>query len=137
MVGLLSRDEIETLLRRHRVGRLGCCLDDGPYVVPMNYAYDGIAIYAASGPGQKIDAMQAQPRVSFEIDEIDGAEIWRSVIAEGVYEELTNDGERSAAFDRLRMTWTGQASCNPAPPAGIIVFRIRLLEKTGRFGREQ
>src|SRR5687768_17480026 len=101
MVGLLSQDEIEALLRRCRIGRIGCCVDEQPYVVPVSYAYDGSAVYSISGPGRKIDAMRAQPRVCFEVEEIDessGSVNWRSVIADGVYEELTEDNGRRAAL---------------------------------------
>ena len=139
MVGLLSQDEIEALLRRHRIGRIGCCIDDCPYVVPVNYAYDGSAVYVISGPGRKIDAMRADPRVCFEIDEVDevdGATVWRSVIADGVYMELTDDGGRRAALTLLGMNSSGSPSAGLATPAGMIIFRIDLTERSGRFGRE-
>jgi nitroimidazol reductase NimA-like FMN-containing flavoprotein (pyridoxamine 5'-phosphate oxidase superfamily) len=139
MVGLLSEDEIEALLRRRRIGRIGCCVEDRPYVVPVNYAYDGAAVYVLSGPGRKIDAMRTQPRVCFEVEDIDesaGAVDWRSVIADGVYEELTCDAERRAALTLLGMICPGSPTCVPVIPAGMIVFRIDLTEKTGHFGRE-
>ncbi len=139
MVGLLSQDEIEALLRRRRIGRIGSCVGDRPYVVPVNYAYDGAAVYVVSGPGRKIDAMRGQPQVCFEVEEIDesgGAVDWRSVIADGVYTELTDDGERRAALTLLGTICPESPTCMPVIPAGMIVFRIDLTEKTGRFGRE-
>jgi nitroimidazol reductase NimA-like FMN-containing flavoprotein (pyridoxamine 5'-phosphate oxidase superfamily) len=135
MVGQLSSEETENLLRRHSVGRIGCYANDRPYVVPINFAYDGTAVYAASGPGRKIDAMRAHPRVSFEIDEIDGAGIWRSVIADGIYEELTCECARSDAMRRLGQSGVGATPCGLEVSGNIVVFRIHLLEKTGRFGR--
>jgi nitroimidazol reductase NimA-like FMN-containing flavoprotein (pyridoxamine 5'-phosphate oxidase superfamily) len=139
MVGLLSQDEIEALLRRRRIGRIGCCIDERPYIVPVNYAYDGSAVYVISGPGRKIDAMRAQPRVCFEVEDIDesaGAMDWRSVIADGVYEELTDDEGRRAALALLGKICAGASSCMPVIPTGMIVFRIDLIQKAGRFGRE-
>ena len=139
MVGLLSQDEIEALLRRCRVGRIGCCIDDRPYVVPVNFAYDGSAVYVVSGPGRKIDAMRADPGVCFEVDEIDesaGALDWRSVIADGVYVELTDDDGRRAALTLLGKICPDSPSCMPVNSAGMIIFRIELTEKSGRFGRE-
>jgi uncharacterized protein len=140
MVGLLNQDEIEALLRRCRIGRVGCCVDDRPYVVPVDYAYDGTAVYVASGQGRKIEAMRAQPRVCFEVDEVDeahGTVVWRSVIADGVYDELTADGARRAALTLLGKICGDSPSCMPVIPAGVIVFRIELTEKAGRFGREE
>jgi uncharacterized protein len=133
---MLDQEEIETLLKRQNLGRLACCAGDRPYVVPINYHYDGSNIYAASGPGTKIDAMRVHPRVCFEIDQVDDLGTWRSVVADGVYEELTDDAERSATLSKLRMSWDGQSSSRTICPAGIIVFRIHVHEKSGRFMRE-
>ena len=134
MVGLLSPEEIESVLRRHRVGRIGCLLEDRPYVVPVNYGYDGVAIYVASADGQKIDAMRARPRVCFQVDEIEGTAMWRSVVADGVYEELTCDCERRNALKQIAQAGTAGRPCGLDPSDEIILFRIRLTEKSGRFG---
>jgi nitroimidazol reductase NimA-like FMN-containing flavoprotein (pyridoxamine 5'-phosphate oxidase superfamily) len=139
MVGLLSQDETEALLRRRRIGRICCCVDERPYVVPVNYAYDGSAVYVLSAPGRKIDAMRGQPQVCFEVEEIDesgGAVGWRSVIADGIYTELTDDGERRVALTLLGKICPESATCMPVIPLGMIIFRIDLIEKAGRFGRE-
>jgi nitroimidazol reductase NimA-like FMN-containing flavoprotein (pyridoxamine 5'-phosphate oxidase superfamily) len=102
-------------------------LDDRPYVVPTNYVYDGAAIYAASGRGQKIDAMRTRPRVCLEVDEVDGSAAWRSVIARGVYEELTDDSQRRAALSRLGLVWQCGRTCeSPLPaPTQHLVARSR------------
>src|SRR5215831_3536175 len=96
----LPPDEIEELLRTAIVGRIACCAhgiegnDGRPYVVPLAYGYDGEAIYAHSGVGRKIRTMRAQPLVSVEVDEAEASDRWRSVIAEGVYEELSDPAAR-------------------------------------------
>lgn len=62
--------ECEALLRRAGVLRLGLADDDGPYVVPVNFGYDGGRLYV-HGPleGRRIEAVRANPRVCFEADE--------------------------------------------------------------------
>jgi hypothetical protein len=83
--------------------------------------------------------MRAQPRVCFEVEDIDesaGAMDWRSVIADGVYEELTDDEGRRTALALLGKICAGSSSCMPVIPTGMIVFRIDLIQKAGRFGRE-
>lgn len=136
MVGNLSTDEIEAMLKRHRVGRLACSANDRPYVVPINYVYDRNHVYAYSTVGRKIEVMREQPLVCFEVDEIDQPSAWRSIVAEGVYEELREEPERTDALRRL----VGAGS--PVPPGlngsglgSAVVFRIRLTEKSGRFER--
>ena len=121
-----------------RIRRIGCWVDDRPYVVPVNYAYDGSAVYVLSGPGRKIDAMREQPRVCFEVEEIDesgGAVDWRSVMADGVYTELT-DAERRTALTLLGKICPGSPTCMPVILPSMIIFRIDLNERTGRLGRE-
>ena len=52
VIGIMTADEIEDTLRRHRIGRIGCSVGDRPYVVPINYAYDGALVYAFSASGR-------------------------------------------------------------------------------------
>ena len=137
MIGTLSADEIEAMLRRHRMGRIACSANDRPYVVPINYAYDGAHIYAYSTLGRKIDVMREQPLVCFEIDEIDAPASWRSVVAEGRYEEIVDEEERDAAIHRLAGSGTGLVArgMNGNGLQRLVVFRVRLTEKSGRFER--
>jgi len=38
---LETRREMEALLREETIGYLGLAMDGAPYVVPLNYAYEG------------------------------------------------------------------------------------------------
>src|SRR3990170_1690559 len=94
-IHVLPNDEIEDLLHNAIVGRIACCAhgasgDGRPYLVPLAYGYDGNSIYAHSGPGRKLDLMRAEPRVTFEVDEAAAPDWWRSVIAEGTFEEIAD-----------------------------------------------
>jgi nitroimidazol reductase NimA-like FMN-containing flavoprotein (pyridoxamine 5'-phosphate oxidase superfamily) len=135
MIGVMSHEEVEATLRRHRVGRIGCSANDRPYVVPITYAYDGTYVYGYSALGRKIEVMREQPLVCFEVDEIDGDASWRSVIAEGMYEELADDEGRRAVLERLA-PGNGQVVPRTTNGAGrSVVFRLRLTERSGRFER--
>jgi uncharacterized protein len=131
----LPPEEIERLLRTAIVGRIACCghgIDGGdgrPYVVPLAYGYDGGAIYAHSGVGRKIRMMRAQPLVAIEVDEAEATDRWRSVIAEGIYEELIDP----AARDRALAIIYPEPCERPLLDAQTIVYRIRLTAKSGRF----
>jgi nitroimidazol reductase NimA-like FMN-containing flavoprotein (pyridoxamine 5'-phosphate oxidase superfamily) len=134
VIQVLPPQEIEELLRNSIVGRIACCghglIGDGrPYVVPLAYGYDGDAIYAHSGPGRKLDFMRAEPRVSFEVDTTEAPDRWRSVIAEGTFEEIGDLVEREHA---LRTIYRPPA---PIPNLGAmtVVFRIRLTLRSGRY----
>ena len=137
MIGTLAPTEIERLLHQHRIGRLAVSAEDHPFIVPIAYAYDGECLYGYSMNGRKIQTMRAQPRVCFEIDEIDSPSSWRSVVAEGVYEELATDAERRAAIRRLAGIDADlvPVGLNGHGPHHIVLFRIRLATKSGRFER--
>lgn len=134
VIRILSAEEIEELLHTAIVGRIACCahgaLGDGrPYLVPLAYGYDGDAIYAHSGPGRKLDLMRAEPRVTFEVDEAEASDRWRSVIAEGEFEEIDDPSERSLA---LRVIYPPPLEI-PELGSQTVVFRILLTTRSGRF----
>jgi nitroimidazol reductase NimA-like FMN-containing flavoprotein (pyridoxamine 5'-phosphate oxidase superfamily) len=131
---VLGDEEIERLLSTALVGRIACCATefDGearPFLVPLAYGYDGESAYAVSGPGRKIAVMRAQPLVSFEVDEASAEDRWQSVIADGLFEELTSDDDRGLAHRVL----FGENSAQPPFSDDQIVYRLRLTRKTGRF----
>ena len=71
-----SRD-MELLLERMAVGRLAVTTEDGPYIVPVNYLFSEGAIYIHSGQtGRKIEALQADSRVCFLVDEVGPQVVW-------------------------------------------------------------
>lgn len=131
MIGLMSDAEIDALLARHHVGRLGCTANDRPYIVPINYAYDGASIYCYSAPGRKIDVMREQPLVAFQVDEIESDSSWRSVVIEGRYQELSGR-EREAAIVRIANN-NGLVARSLNSIDRIVVYRIKLDERSGRF----
>ena len=135
MIGLLAPDEIESMLYRHHVGRLGCSANDRPYVVPINYGYDGACLYGWATIGRKIEVMREQPLVCFEVDEVQGPTNWRSVLAEGLYEELTDERERRAALVLLDGQGPGLVPRALDASTRIVIFRIRLTDRSGRFER--
>ncbi len=133
VIGILSPDEIEALLRRNRIGRLAVCTASFPYVVPVNIVYDGHVVYSSSGPGQKIDIMRSQPNVTLLVDEIESPSQWQSVIVEGVYEELSCAAERRKGMATLLAASSRLAPKGLSAEPGLILYRIVPVRKSGRF----
>jgi nitroimidazol reductase NimA-like FMN-containing flavoprotein (pyridoxamine 5'-phosphate oxidase superfamily) len=78
--------------------------------------------------------MREQPVVCFEVDEIDSDSSWRSVLVEGRYEEIEDEGLRREALHRLATDEKKQV----VPPAlegvdHVVIFRIRMTACSGRF----
>lgn len=88
---LMETEAVNEILEKGSNGILACIGDQGyPYAVPVNYVYHNGKIYFHSGKeGHKIDAIQANPKVSFAVvgeDTIVSKEYtsyFRSVIAFG------------------------------------------------------
>lgn len=129
---VLDPASIEDLLANALVGRIACAspeINDGrPTIVPLAYGYDGEAAYAVGPVGQKIRIMRVQPLVSFEVDEAEAEDRWRSAVAEGVYEELIAQDEREVG---LRVIFGDRE--RPRIPDTHVVYRLRFTAKTGRF----
>lgn len=66
----MPADEVEALLRRAQVLRLGMVDADGPYVVPLNFGYEDGRLYVhGAREGRRIAAIAYDSRVCFEVDE--------------------------------------------------------------------
>jgi|SRR5687767_3541475 len=136
MFGRLSEEEAGTLLAEKGVGRLGCVVDGGPYVVPINYHLENGSIYSHSLPGLKISALRSNPRACLQVDEIASDLQWRSVLAFGNFEEITNSTERAEVLNKLlqrhpMLTPVESTIVQDGAPPPVIVFRIRIDRITG------
>ncbi|HZQ22216.1 MAG TPA: pyridoxamine 5'-phosphate oxidase family protein [Terriglobales bacterium] len=84
----MDEKDCRAVLQRAALGRLGCSLDNQPYVVPVYFAYEAGYLYSFSTLGQKIDWMRSNPKVCLQVDEMTSDAEWASVIANGRYQEL-------------------------------------------------
>ena len=133
MIEELSEGEIEAFLRRQLIGRVGCHALGRTYVVPVIYVWDGGYVYVQSIEGRKIRMMRANPEVCFEVDEYEPDGSWRSVIVDGIFEELEG-GAAEAALALLVERFVGRRREATAHAAGRkpVAFRIRCTRATGR-----
>ncbi len=150
MLGEMTNEQIERLLRSEMIGRIGCYSGGKVYVVPVTYAYDGGFVYAHSGEGRKVQMMRQNPQVCFEVEHIDNMANWQSVIVDGTFEELVGEEasramellmERFLPFmgatsETLSVSHPAENESGHAVKSGnhqAVVYRIRLAERTGRY----
>lgn len=146
MLGVLDVYEIEEVLANHYIGHIGCHADDVTYVVPVSYAYHDDCVYGHTEEGKKIRMMRKNPRVCFQVEDMKDMANWKSVVAWGEYQELTEPAERRMALEKLmgrHLPYIASRTARFSPdwpfsPEDLnnikgIVYRIRLEEKTGRF----
>ena len=132
----LSEDESRGVLNAARVARLGCIVEGGPYIVPINCYFEDGCAYSHSLPGLKISALRDNPSACLQVDEVESDIHWRSVLAFGKYEEISNPNERSKTLGKLlhrfpMLTPVESAIAEDAGPPPVIVYRIRINKITG------
>lgn len=144
----LSADLCSTIIEKNRAARLGCSFEHRPYVVPIFYAYaDGYA-YAFTLPGRKLETMRANPRVALLVEEGGEGRGWRSVLAEGSFEELPDRIGHKRLRDRAwsllsrHVDWWEPGALKPVAPmqaehAYHVFFRVHLEQMSGREAVEK
>lgn len=146
MLGELTREQSEHVLRSEMVGRIGCYANGKVYIVPVTYVFHNNFIYAHSKEGLKIRIMRRNVKVCFEVESRENIRNWRSVVLWGKYEELTTLAEQKKAMkilsDRL-LPFALSESLKPVghvgPPHHVekehkpVVYRISIDEISGRY----
>ncbi len=116
---------------------------------PITYVYEHGAIIGQSTRGLKLQMMQENPHVCFEVDAMEDLGNWRSVIAWGKFEELHgSDADHAMAVLLARLLPLTATSQTSHPPKDLthqhraqlgelaaVVYRILLSEMTGRYER--
>ena len=132
----MSALEINDFVLQQRVGRVGCHADGVTYVVPVIFAWENDSFYVYTTEGQKVTMMRQNSRVCFEMDEYFADGGWRSVIVQGVYEELHDEDAARALrilTDRLSPASGAQREARDRSEGRApVAFRIRAQEMTGR-----
>lgn len=137
----IDEKECQAVLERASIGRLGCALENQPYVVPVHFAYDSDCLYIFSTLGQKVEWMRANPQVCLQVDEITSQSQWVSVIANGNYQELSEPQHsveiaHARTLLQKRNTWWLNPMAErrkdvPDESIAPLFFRIRIDSLTG------
>ncbi|MDO8055892.1 MAG: pyridoxamine 5'-phosphate oxidase family protein [Candidatus Hermodarchaeota archaeon] len=88
----MSSAEIAQFLTCARVGRLGLCINNEPYIIPLGFVYHkGQIAFHSCVEGIKMKTLEHNPRVCFEVDEtLSDASMYKSVIIYGVAKILSD-----------------------------------------------
>lgn len=121
-IGVMTPDECWDMLRSHEFGRLAFHLAGEVHLTPINYAVDHDTLLFRTAEGSKLLAVEMNPDVAFEIDEVD-EEHASSVVVRGNARHLGEDEEHRAENVPLR-PWV--------PTLKYDVVEIRPTELSGR-----
>jgi len=108
---VLSRDECLRLLSGARTGRVGFHAGALPFVLPVTFAVDDLAIVVGVRVGSQLDDATRDAVVAFEADDIDPSEgtAW-SVSVTGVTSDITDPTELAHVRSLGLGDWTGGAT---------------------------
>lgn len=146
----LTLEQVDTLLYKAEVGRLGTISEDGyPYVISMHFIYHDGKIYMHGLPkGQKIDNINRNSKVCFEIDELlglltesvtiacDTEAEYNSVIIVGTATIVKDIELKRKVLDKIVEKFTPQFARHELPEKmvkGTAVIEIQIERCTGKY----
>ncbi len=145
---ITDRKEIDEILTKVKIGRLGTCCREIPYITPMNFTYDSEALKIflhCANEGKKLENIRINRNVCFEVDDV--AEIivkqptcassvaYRSVVLFGTIKEVTDHEEKNYALQKLAEKYAPQNPKTPFTDAALSrtnVLEIQINEMTAK-----
>jgi uncharacterized protein len=135
----MGQDEIHELLHKIGYGHLGFIHAGKPCVMPMHYYLENSDIYLFTTVGMKTHDMDADPDVCLQVEELNAAEHWRSVIVMGQAQHVMEPAEIARVMALVKQrdttlspainrTWTDSWGRAEA----IAIYRIESGEMSGR-----
>lgn len=131
----ITADEARELLRAETFGHLGFAHEGQPYVLPINYAYDGDEIFFVTTPGAKSRVITTNPKVCLQVERVQDRTRWQSVLLTGRAELLTAPAEIERAVERVTVRNPTQKPATERrfyDNEGVVAFRIRPANVSGR-----
>jgi nitroimidazol reductase NimA-like FMN-containing flavoprotein (pyridoxamine 5'-phosphate oxidase superfamily) len=136
--------EIEDIIRKAAVCRIGLADGEEPYIIPVFFGYEKKALYFHCAPeGRKLDIIRKNSRVCFEIDTDVGlikgekpcgwSSKYRSVIGVGVASSVEKEEEKIHGLDVLMGHYSDGESCADFPKLDVTtVVRIDVERISGK-----
>ena len=144
-------EEIAGIMSRCEVLHLALNTDGAPYLLPVSFGMepDGMTLYVhGAGTGTKSELLAADSRAGFELDCTHGLVLdeqnhscsvdYESVMGWGILEEVTDEGEKRHALDRIMAQYHEE----DFPYSGAMVAHTRILrllvrDRTGKRRRKR
>lgn len=136
--------EIESILNESMVCRIGLADGSEPYIIPVCFGYvPGIIYLHSSLSGKKIDIMEKNPKVCFEVDQCDTviqSEVpcaygmrYRSVIGFGRASLIVDNNEKKQGLNCILSHYGGRlCEFSDDEVRSVCVIRIDIDSMTGK-----
>jgi len=148
----MNEVETEQFLCEAKVGRLGVCNNNEPYIVPVLFVYakETETIYVHSAKkGKKISIIETNPNVCFETDEMstiilgkspcNSSLTYRSVIAFGEATFINDTKVKAKVLNMLIKKYADETKVKLVTPEmtkNSQVIKIKITSKTGKQNKK-
>lgn len=141
---ITEKNEIESIIRKSTVCRLGLADGSRPYIVPLSFGYRNNALYFHSaGEGKKIEILKKNNRVCFEFDihcEVKTGETacawgmrYRSVIGYGTATLIEDPERKREAMDIIMAQYAdGPFEYSQKSFDRALAIKVDISEMTGK-----
>jgi len=141
---IVEREEIESIISKARVCRLGLSDGNQPYVIPLSFGYQENALFFHTGKkGKKMEILQKNTRICFEMEvdlEMVPAENpckwnmrYRSVVGFGRALILEDSAEKRKALDIIVKHYGGVPMVYDEKRVnGLAVIKVEIDGMTGK-----
>ena len=136
--------EIEEIVRRSLVCRLGLTEENRPYIVPLSFGFKDSTLYFHSAPeGKKIEILRKNSSVCFEFD-LDHEVLvdekackwgikYRSVIGFGKASFVEDLEDKRKGLDVIMEHYSGRSFQYPEPAVeNTVVIKVEIESMTGK-----
>ncbi len=136
--------QIERIIRKSNICRLGLSANNRAYIVPMNFGYrDRTLYFHSANEGTKVDMLRSNPAVCFEFDidhgivggehGCDWSTRYQSVIGFGEAVIIEDIEEKRDALDVLMANYADREFDYPfSSVEKILVFKVEITSMTGK-----
>lgn len=139
-------EEIVDILSRCQVLHLAIPGENAPYLLPVSFGMepDGMTFYIHGAmAGRKYDLLARDNHVGFELDCTHGLVLdeknhscsvnYESVMGWGIVDELTEEGEKRHALERIMRHYHAEDfPYDTAPIRGTRILRLQVRERTAK-----
>ena len=147
---ITSRSEIDEIIHGCQVCHLGFAVDGEPYVVPVSFGYDGVAVYFHTArEGKKIDFISSNPRVCLQfernvnlvVNEFDACKFtfsFESAIGYGDAVELLDFEEKANGLNQVMLHYSSREwRFNGSVVANTRVWHVPISVVTGKRSQQK
>ena len=130
----MDADEIAQFLATQKTGVLGLPSEDGPYLLPITYGYDGESrlffTFVLGASSRKEALSERAESATFLVYKADSMFVWESVLLSGSIEPLP-EAEWDVALEALTDAWRPEIYEQAELSRGVRIYAFDVEDRSG------